>query len=267
MKDVKFEIEGVEYKLPEFINIEDYVKIFKIKDILSEDYFAAKLINIITGCPVEVLLEADFEKVNFLSSYIMTILPQPNPKFVNRFELDGVQYGFIPSWRKLSFAEYVDIDTLSSKDPMEILNYLHVLAAMYYRPIVKERSVHDFDIEKYSMDTLDQRAELFKKKLDAKVIMGAQFFFIKFAKKLLENSQQSSTMSLFARMRFALKYWRIIHKIVSKGDLDGTQSLIESHKMILQNTIKSTRKPWWKFSTNWSTLLPKIRRLQNNIKK
>lgn len=267
MKNVTFEIEKKEYILPDFISIEDYVKIFKIKDLLSEDYFAAKLVSIVTGCPVEELLEAEFEKVNFLSTYIMTILPQPGEKFLNRFTLDGVDYGFLPSWRKLSFAEYADMETLSSKDPMEILNYLHVLAAMYYRPIISEKSDHDFEIEKYSMETLDDRAELFKKKLDAKIIMGAQFFFIKFAKKLSENSQQYSTMTLIEKIKFAMRYWRTIYKIVSKGDLGGTQSLIDSHKMILQDTIKSSRKPWWKFSISWSTLLPKIRRLQNVRKK
>jgi hypothetical protein len=45
MKEVTFELEGVEYQLPNKITIENYVKIFKIKELFSDQYFAAKLIN------------------------------------------------------------------------------------------------------------------------------------------------------------------------------------------------------------------------------
>ena len=271
MEDLKIEVDGVEYVLPDYMNIETYVKIFKIKDILSEDYFQAKLVHLVTGCPIEKLLNADYVYVSFLSNYVMGMVPRTDSDFVDRFELDGVHYGFLPNWKQgLSFAEYVDIDTLSSKPYEELLDYLHVLAAMYYRPIINERSFHDFDIEKYDSKSVDQRAGLFKKKLDAGVILGAQFFFTKSARKLQQTTHPSLTMSLWEQMKMVWKNRKIIRQmgpLLLKNDSDGIQLSTDYQMMILRNTISSLKKPWWKRSIKWSTLLPRIRRSKRDKKK
>ena len=65
MKDIEFELKGVEYKLPDFISIENYVKVFKIKEIFSDSYLAAKILNIVTGAPLDLLLEVNYNKVNY----------------------------------------------------------------------------------------------------------------------------------------------------------------------------------------------------------
>lgn len=57
MKKITFELEGVEYKLPYYLTIGDYVKIFKVKDLFEDEYFSVKLINIITGAPMELLMK------------------------------------------------------------------------------------------------------------------------------------------------------------------------------------------------------------------
>jgi hypothetical protein len=135
---VKIKVNEVEYKVPDFISIDNYVKIFKQKDLFSEDYFAAKIINKLTDCPIEDLLEGDAEEMNYVAAYIMSLIPTESPKFVDRFELDGISYGFFPKWRDLSYAEFVDMDTISTKKPEELLNLLHILASIMYRPIVHE---------------------------------------------------------------------------------------------------------------------------------
>ncbi len=58
-----FELEGQEYKIPQYITLGDYVKIFKVKGLFDDDYFATKLINILTGAPQDKLLDASREKV------------------------------------------------------------------------------------------------------------------------------------------------------------------------------------------------------------
>jgi hypothetical protein len=165
---IKFKIDEKEYNLPQFISIDHYTKIYKVKDLFSDDYFAARLINIVSDAPVEDLLESDFQEVNYMSTYVMELLPLNKPEFKDRFELDGVKYGFFPNWKDLSFAEFIDMDTISTKKTDELLDMLHILAAIMYRPIVEEKSEHDFKIEKYNVQTMTERAELFKKKLDVK---------------------------------------------------------------------------------------------------
>jgi hypothetical protein len=241
---IKFKVDDKEYKVPDFISIGNYVKIFKEKDIFSEDYFAAKVINKVTDCPVEDLLEGDAQEMNYVAAYILSLIPTENPKFIDRFELDGVHYGFFPKWRDLTYAEFVDMDTISTKKPDELMNLLHILAAIMYRPITTQRSTHDFDIEKYNIESMKERAELFKNKLDIKYILGAQFFFINYAKTYSSYTQMSlmKNLPMWTRIKLIWRMRKMIWAIVFKRHSVGSLSQTELLEMILQNTTMSTRK-------------------------
>jgi hypothetical protein len=241
---ISFKIEDKEYQIPNIVSIELYSKIYKIKDLFSDDYFAAKLVSTVCGPSVEELLESDFQEVNYIATYIMSLLPQAKPAFVDRFEIDGVKYGFFPKWRDLTFAEFVDMDTLSTKKPEEVLDYLHIIAAIMYRPITEEKSEHDFKIEKYDVKTMQERAELFKKKLDVTYILGAQFFFIKFAKRFSDYSQLSliPKLSIWTKMKIVWMMRKLIWTIVFKRSMVGSLSQTDLLTMILQNTKRSIKK-------------------------
>jgi hypothetical protein len=241
---IKFSIDDKQYEVPDFISIENYVKIFKLKDIFSEDYFSAKIINLITECPIEDLLESDAQEIHYISAYIMSLLPDTKPQFKDRFELDGVQYGFFPQWRDLTYAEFVDMDTISTKKTDELLNLLHILAAIMYRPIVGEKSDHDFKIEKYNVDSMKERAELFKKKLDITYVLGAQFFFINFARKYFLYTQTSSItkMKFLTKLKLVWKMRKLIWDIVFKKHSVGLLSQTKLLETILQNTTLSTKR-------------------------
>ena len=228
---VKIKLDEKEYILPEYLTIEQY-------------YFSAKLINIVTEIPLKDLLEADYQEVSYISAYLLSLLPMETPKFEDTFELDGIIYGFFPKWKELSFAEFVDMDTISTKKPEELLNMLHILAAVMYRPIIAKRGDHDFDIEKYDVNTMVVRSELFKKRLNVKYILGAQFFFINFAKRYLAYTQVSSmkTFSIWTRIKLTWKLRKIILSTLFKKRLDGSLSSTELLTMILQNTNISTKK-------------------------
>jgi len=241
---IKFKIEEKEYKLPEFISIENYTKIYKVKDLFSDDYFAARLISIVSDVPVNKLMEYDFQEVNYMALHVMGLIPKDKPKFEDRFELDGVQYGFFPNWKDLSFAEFIDMDTISTKKTEELLDLLHILAAIMYRPIVEEKSKHDFKIEKYDVQTMTERAELFKKKLDVRFILGAQFFFIKFANRFLGYTQLSSIpkLSTWMKIKLVWKMRRMIVGLIFKKRSAGFSSSTELLETILQSMNLSTKR-------------------------
>lgn len=241
---IKFRIDEKEYTLPEHITIEHYAKIYKVKDMFSDDYFAARLINIVSDAPVEDLLNADFQEVSYMASYVMELLPLDKPEFKDRFELDGIHYGFFPSWRDLSFAEFIDMDTIAGKKPEELLEMLHILAAVMFRPITEEKSQHDFKIEKYDVNTMTERAELFKKKLDVKYILAAQFFFIKFAKRYSSYTHLSSMtkLSIWQKMGIIWTMRRVLIHLIFRKRSAGSWSSTELLTMILQNTKLSTKK-------------------------
>ncbi|CAB5212649.1 hypothetical protein UFOVP187_39 [uncultured Caudovirales phage] len=242
---VKFKINEKEYELKDYISIEDYSNIFKVKDLFTDQYFAAKVVNLITGCPVEDLLKSDYEQVNYLATYIVSLVPvdQEIP-FVDRFEIDGVHYGFFPNWRDLTFAEFIDIDTISTKEPHELLNMLHILAAIMFRPIEHEISEHNFLIEEYDVKTMIKRSEIFKKKLNVRYVLGAQRFFTKLEKRfsLYTRASLIQKISWTKKIQLLWKMRKVMWSTLFKKRTGGTLSSIELLEMILQNTTTSIKK-------------------------
>ena len=235
---IKFTIEDKKYQIPDSISIDKYVKIYKAKELFTDEYFAAKIINIVCDTPLDDLLDSDYQEVNYLAAQILEMIPIDKPKFKDRFEIDGVHYGFFPTWKELSFAEFVDMDTISTKKPEELLSMLHILAAIMYRPIIEEKSHHDFQIEKYDVEKMKVRSEIFKHKLDISYVLGAQFFFINYAKKYSDYFQLSSmkTLSIWTRIKLIWNLRKMIWRTLFKKSTDGSLLSTDSLKTILQNT-------------------------------
>jgi hypothetical protein len=243
---LKFKIDGKPYEVPSYIPIGTYSKIYKIKGLFDQDYFDAKLISIVSDVPLEDLLDCPYDDIQYISTYILTTFPTPDDiEFVDRFELNGIEYGFFNNWRDITFAEYIDMDTISTKKPEELLNMLHILASIMYRPIVKETSKHNFEIEKYDVNTIPIRSELFKKELDIKYILGAQFFFIKFAKKFSNYTLPYSAtkkIGMWTQIKLIWIMWRMIFQITSKKRSGGFLSSTKLLTTILLNMTTSTTK-------------------------
>ena len=234
-----------EYIVPDFISIDNYVKIFKLKEIVSDEYFAAKLVSVVSGCDQNELLEHNYQEVNYLAGYILSTIPkEKEAPFVDSFEIDGIKYGFFPKWQDLSFAEFVDMDTISTKKSDELMNMLHILMAIMYRPITEQRSEHDFNIEKYDIKTVNDRAEIFKTKLNINIVLGAQFFFIKFARRYSLYIQSSLTPKIgtIQKIKIMWKLRKILWRMVFKKSMDGTLSSTDLLEMILPSTTTSIKK-------------------------
>ena len=242
---LKFTIEEKEYTVPDIMNIDSYVKVFKMKDVVSDEYFAAKLVSEVSGAPLEELLQYNYQEINYLAAYILTLVPQEkNAPFVDRFTIDDVEYGFFPKWQELSFAEFVDMDTIANKSGDAQLNMLHILMAVMYRPIAETKSEFDYTIEKYDIKTITTRAEIFKKKLDMKIVLGAMFFFIKFARKYSLYIQTSSIpkMTMMQKARILWKMRKLILKQAFNKRSAGNLSSTELLEMILPSTTTSIKK-------------------------
>jgi hypothetical protein len=242
---IEFNLGEKDYEIKEFLSIGDYQKVFKIKDLFEDEYLNAKIINLLTDCPVDTLINAENHKVQFLAASIFAMVPRQPINLIDRFELDGVEYGYLPSYKEMSFGEFVDLDTLLTKKPEEAIDYLHIITAIMYRPIIKSKSKHEFKIEKYDMETLNDRANLFKEKLDIKFTLGGQFFFTQF----VNNSSNYTPLSLkqriwidWAMIKIMWKNRKAIWKFLLKRGSDGTSSSTELQMEILQNTLKSYRK-------------------------
>jgi hypothetical protein len=247
---IEFNLDGKDYEIKEHLTIGDYQKIFKIKDLFEDEYLNAKIINLLTDCPMDTLINAEKHKIDFLATSIFAMVPRQPINLIDRFELDGVEYGYLPSYKKITFGEFVDLDTLLTKKYDEIIDYLHIITAIMYRPIIKSKSKHNFEIEKYDSVKMEERAELFKNKLDIKFTLGGQFFFTQF----VNNSSNFIRLSLKQKikkeweiLKILWKHRKLVWKLVLKKDTGGMSSLIELQTEILRNTLKSMRKTSLKY--------------------
>ena len=242
---MEIKIEKDSWDIPDYMTIENYVKIFKVKDLFTEQYFAPKLINLVTDAPLDKLMKQDYTEINYLAAYIMSLIPmEKKPKFIDRFELDGIHYGFFPNWKDLTFAEFADMDTISTKPVRELLDLLHILAAIMFRPIEHQVSEHNFIIEEYDLEKMKVRADLFKKKLDVRYVLGAQTFFTNLGKRYSLYSLASSipTISKWQKMKLIWKLRKVIWRTAFKKSTGGSSSSTELLQTILQNTTTSTKK-------------------------
>jgi len=268
---ITFNIEEQEYTLPDFLSIENYVKVYKVKDILDDNYYQAKLIQTITGADLKDVIDSSHHQINFITNHLTNLFPDTKYPFIDKFELNGIEYGFIPSWKNMTFAEYVDLDTMLTKKPEEIINNLHIICAMMYRPIVNKKSEHNFQIEKYNSDTIDERAQLFNKHLDVKYVLGGQFFFSRFVERFSQPIQHFSTlmkMKIFwMKMKVTWKLRKLIWKLLLNRSTDGLQLSIEYAQTILQSTKQSLEKESLKSLTNSNTWWKKTKKWLKDINK
>ena len=79
---IKFKLNDKDYTIPEHITIGQYIKIYKIKDLFTEDYFAAKLLNLICDVPFDEVMEADYQEVHYLALEILNLLPLIQTKLI-----------------------------------------------------------------------------------------------------------------------------------------------------------------------------------------
>ena len=96
---------------------------------------------------------------------------------IQRFEIDGIEYGFIPNLSKITAGEFIDLDNYLSDDTKQ----LHKICAILYRPI-KSSTGKYYDIEKY--EGTDKLSDIMMK-VDCKVALGALVFFYLLSKSLL----------------------------------------------------------------------------------
>jgi len=99
--------------------------------------------------------------------------------FVDRFTLNGIEYGFIPNIDKMSFGEYIDLDTYI-KNPDDMNKVMSIL----YRPIIKK------SFGKYLIvDYTGEEDYTIMDKAPMNAVNGAMVFFYHLGSELLKSIQ------------------------------------------------------------------------------
>jgi hypothetical protein len=135
----------LDIKIPETLNdltLLQWQKYTLIIDKDSEEDFAnRKVLQIFYGIKNEHYDSLKIKDIGLMVDELSAALTE-KPSLVMRFELDGIEYGFVPYLDDITFGEFVDLDKYSN-----VKDY-HKLMSILYRPI-KKTSGKTYSIEKY----------------------------------------------------------------------------------------------------------------------
>jgi len=242
METTYIEHNGKQYEVKEpTINTWKNVMIFK--DLLDEEEMSVKMIAEVTGLSVKEIKEADALEIRIAGDKLWRYLNQESKQLHRTIEHNGVSYDLVDV-NKISFGQFVDIDTFMKKDESYKIANLNELAAYLYC----EQGV------KYGDSDIKKRIEDFKD-LKVKYIEGAVFFLLSLGRGLHELTllySKSQTMWWMMRTRIAL---------ASFGA--GMQQLLSSQKTKFGKLMVLLTFPLWLVSIIFLFLWMLITRKRN----
>jgi hypothetical protein len=171
---------NIEINVPSSLNeitLGQYQKFLKIAENNQEGNFLdAKMIEIFCGIPLSDSYKLKMSSVTAILDILNEMLSQ-TPKHVERFKMNGVEYGFIPDLDEMSLGEYIDLDNNASD-----WEKMHVAMNVLYRPI-KTSKVGKYNIEEYDVKFPEVMKDM---PLDAAI--GSLFFFYNLGMELANHT-------------------------------------------------------------------------------
>ena len=199
------------------ITLEQYQRFALINtEEQDKEFFMFKTIEIFCGVDIALVSKMRLSDAESVSNEVLEVLQQ-NVPFTNKFELEGVKYGFIPDLQAISLGEFIDLEEGLSKD-----KDFHKAASVMFRPIVKEFG------ELYTIDGYEASTEMhhIMKQAPVGIISAAIVFFYNIAKELLKASQDFSSQEKAEAMT-------ILEKLNSQRNTGGlTLSTLYAEAML-----------------------------------
>lgn len=187
----------------------------------NEEYLRLALVTIFCNLTIEQARQIDIDDYNDIVNQLTETLQQ-KPKFVNRFTLNGVEYGFIPNLDKISAGEYIDLDTYLSDEA----TYYEAMAVCY-RPIQGKFSGGLYNIEKYESAEKHKQALI---TMPLGIALGTLVFFSTLSRDLL-----AATRDYLHRKEVQT----LLQELTSPRNGDGMQALTQS--LLAAESILSER--------------------------
>jgi hypothetical protein len=159
------------------ITLEQYQKFLKIAENNPEGNFLnAKMIEIFCGIPLSDSYKLKMCSVTAIIDILSELLGS-KPDHVERFEMNGVEYGFIPDLDDMSLGEYIDLDNNASK-----WEQMHLAMNVLYRPI-KTSKIGKYNIEDYNVNNPEAM-----KDMPLGAAIGSLFFFYNLGMELSRHT-------------------------------------------------------------------------------
>jgi len=159
------------------ITLGQYQKFLKIAENNPDGNFLdAKMIEIFCGIPLSDSYKLKMSSVTAIID-ILTELLESKPNHIERFEMNGTQYGFIPDLNEMSLGEYIDLDNNASK-----WEQMHVAMNVLYRPI-KDSKSNKYNIVDYDVSNAERMQDM-----PLSCAIGSLFFFYNLGMELSKHT-------------------------------------------------------------------------------
>jgi hypothetical protein len=215
---------GKKYEVKE-PTISMWVEIMKLKDILDEQEMFVRMISKVTGLKESIILESDAATIRRVGSELYKFINQEQKELYKNIEHKGIKYTLVDV-NKISFGQFVDIDTFLNKDEGYRIANLNELAAYLY---IEEGT-------KYSESDFKKRIDQFSD-LPIKYLESSVFF-------LLNSGRALQTLSdLYSKSPVMWQMMRL--RIVLSGFGSGMQRLVSLQKTKFGKLIMLLTSPLW----------------------
>jgi hypothetical protein len=214
----------IELTIPTSLNeikLVQYQKFLSIvKDNEESEFLQQKMVQIFCGIDLKDVASIRYKDVVEINQNINNLFTKEN-KFIQRFKMGGLEFGFIPNLDDMSTGEYMDLDAyITDWDTM------HNAMAVLYRPITNKLGTK-YNIEEYK-GSVTYADVMRHAPLD--VVLGAMVFFYNLGNDLL-----SSTINYLEKNQ---EVQNILNKHNSENGGDG----IQVSMLLLKETLEDLMK-------------------------
>lgn len=174
---MKLEI-NIPTKLSE-IKLMQYQKFLDIaKNNPEGEFLQQKMVQLFCDIDLKDVAQIKYRTVEEITTNIILMFTQEH-KFINRFKIGAVEFGFIPNLEDITLDEYVDITTYIND-----FDNMHKAMAVMFRPITTKIG-KTYEIEAYK-NTATYSDIMKHAPLDA--VLGSIVFFYNLANELITSS-------------------------------------------------------------------------------
>jgi len=155
--------------IPESLNevtLRQYQKWLKIAEGKEVDNFLQqKMVEIFCNIELKQVLQIKAIDINNICENITKLFEQ-KPKFINKFNHNETEFGFIPKLDDMSFGEYIDLDTYLGDWQL-----MHKAISVLFRPITYKKK------EQYLIEDYQSSDKYDLQNITLDIVFGSLVFF------------------------------------------------------------------------------------------
>ena len=161
---------------------QDWLKVAEGKEMTH--FIQQKMIEIFCGITLKEVLMIKATDIDSITNEILKVFEQ-KPKFIKEFEIDKMQFGFIPKLDDMVFGEYIDLDTYLGD-----WSQMHKAMNVLFRPVTYKKK------EKYLVSDYEGSGKYDLRNMTLDVVFGSVVFFWN-----LKNELQKHILNYLANQK------------------------------------------------------------------